>query len=159
MSNFFFIYLNAPRVTVIFYIKRFSPDGVLRVIDQPLSLYIMKWLYALVLIAGITRLNKKPKLSYLLVNSTAVSIILFWFLCGICWVYYVSYIDLFLLELVAIGLIIATNLKGFIKRYDMKRERIDLIYIILLPLILTAGVHFLVSFLVGNNVVWLLWLY
>jgi hypothetical protein len=110
------------------------------------------------LVIGVISLSRAPKSSYLLINSASVSIMLLWALCNTIFVYYVSSIDNFLLEFVALGLIITTNLRSFIKQYGIKRNLSDLTYTIALPLLLTVGVYYLLKLLLENNITWLLWL-
>lgn len=138
--------------TVGYYVRsRMYFDGLLRMPDQPLLLYIFKWIYALLLLIGIMQLNKNAPIAYLLINSTSVAIILFWLLTNIELVYYTSLIDFFFLELVAALLILTTNLGSFIRQYNIKRKLSDLLYIFVIPIIMTVGLYYFATFLINSN--------
>lgn len=140
--------------TIIYYVKsQIYLDGLLRMPDQPLLLYVFKWTYALLLLVGITQLNKKSRIAYLLVNSASVAIIFLWILVAIYLIFYISVVDKFLLELIAIGLIIVTNMGNFIKQYSIKRKLLDLFCIVFIPLVLTIGLYYLVTFLINNSII------
>lgn len=140
--------------TIVFYIKsQMYLDGLLRMPDQPLLLYGFKWAFALLLLIGIIQLNSKVQIAYLLINSVSVSIILLWILIMINFMFYIRVVDSFLLEVIAIGLIITTNLGGFVKRYNIQRKLSDLLYVFAIPILVTVGIYYLVSFLINNNII------
>lgn len=123
--------------TLIFYIHSLIPDGILHAPDKPLPLYLIKWIYATLLLVGILRFNSKPHLSYLLINTISICILLLSFISLYYWFFYVSLVDIFLLEIIAIGLVLAANLNNFITKNLIKRKFIDFIIIIILPIIIT----------------------
>lgn len=123
--------------TVIFYIHSLVPDGILHAPNKPLPLYLIKWIYAIVLLVGILKINVKPHLSYMVINTISVCILLLSFVSLYYWFFYVSFVDILLLEIITIGLIIATNLNNFITENLIERKFTDFIVIIALPIIIT----------------------
>lgn len=140
--------------TVTFYIKsQIYLDGLLRSPNQPLLFYILKWYYSLLLLIGIIQLNKKATISYFFINSASIAIILLWILTSVFFVFYISIIDKFLLELTAIWLIIITNRASFIREYHIKRKKSDLLYLIAIPVIITIVFYYLILFLINSDII------
>lgn len=123
--------------TLIFYIQSLIPDGILHAPDKPLSLYLIKWIYAILLLIGILRLEARTHLSYLVINTISVCILLLSFVSLYYWFFYISIVDILLLEIISIGLIIYTNLNDFLTKYSIKRKFTDLIVIVTLPIVIT----------------------
>lgn len=133
--------------TVMYYIKsQMYFDGLLRMPDQPLLLYGIKWFYGILLLVGIIRLNSKAKTAYLLINSASVAIVLLWLLTTVYLVFYISNIDRFLMVLIAVVLLLSTNLGDFLRQHNIKRKLSDLLYVFVIPIIVTVGLYYLVPF-------------
>lgn len=132
--------------TIVFYIYNLIPNGILRAPDKPLILYAIKWIYAILLIIGILRLKYNSHLSYLLINTVSICILLFSFISIYYWFFYISFVDILLLEFISVTLIIVTNIKDFIERNNIKRRFFDLLIIAILPIIVTIMIKYLFEY-------------
>ena len=143
LSKIFLIFLIIYILyTIGFYILNLIPDGILHAPDKPLVLYIIKWMYAILLIIGVLRLKDKSHRSYVLINSISISVLLFSFVTMYYWFFYMSTIDILLLEIISVGLIIMTNFKSFIQENNIKRKVSDFIFIIIIPIVLTVIIKY-----------------
>lgn len=95
---------------------------------KPIFLQIPKSICAILLSIGILFLKKRENLSWILINMASISILSMWY-SAILFHFFMSSLELFFLEFVATIMLILTNRKKFIKRYDIKRDRSKLILI------------------------------
>jgi hypothetical protein len=125
--------------TIIFFIENtiLHPGG-LRAANKPVYMYLIKWAYAFILLKGIYDIIKYEKIAYVLLNSISVCVIFFIPITG---GNYTSVIDIFLLEFVAICLLITLNRKHFIAKYEVRISYVQFVYIILIPLVITFFIY------------------
>lgn len=138
--------------TLLFYLKhQFYPDS-LHAINKPFLLYIIKWTYASIIIIALLNISKKSIYSWIAINSTSIAIILLAIIYYITGIYYSSLIDYFLLELIALMLMIITNTINFVNTYKIKRKISYLIYIIFIPIVFTFSIYELLIYIIDNCV-------
>lgn len=119
--------------TFAFYINEeiihFYGDLILHLLaGKPLLYYAPKWICALILFMAIMDLNRNTNFYYSIINGASMGVLS---MLPINFAFYQSYIDFFLLETIAVSLIIYTNQKWFIEEYRIKRS---------LPLLILFGI-------------------
>ncbi len=129
--------------TSLFYFNdRYNSDpSILHLPSKPLFLYIVKWIYAVILIISIYYLRKKSNFCWVVLNTLSISILLLKIMIWYRFLFYCSNTDKFLLELVAICILITINLKFFITENNIKIKKGYLLYICLIPLIFTLIIY------------------
>jgi len=106
--------------------------GVLTLVSKkPFILVIVKCSYALLLMNGLLNIESKSNRYWTLLNLSSIGVLSLWLYS---FMYYTSYIDMFLLELSSLIIIIITNLKVFITSYGVKRDTKKIITILLIPI-------------------------
>jgi hypothetical protein len=142
-------------ITMLYYLDSIIHPNVsiLRAIDRPFVLYIVKWLYALIIIICLVKINSNFSLYYLIINTVSFAILSLSFMDNYYFLFYECDVEMFLLEIVAIVLIIVTNLKAFITNYNQQRKVIYFIYIISIPLVITYGIYTLLDYMIRNGIV------
>ena len=128
--------------TIIFFIYNRFFEYIFHAPNKPIILYIIKWIYAILLIIGVLKLKNSPHTSYLLINTISVCVLLLSFITMYYWFFYMSIIDIILLEIVSVGLIIMTNLKSFIQENNIKRKLSDFIFVCTIPIALTLIIKY-----------------
>jgi len=137
-----FIFLGGSVLSLIFY--TFFDSG-LHAANQPFIIYLVKWIYALFLVWSLMNLNKKPNLSWTLINIVSLSVLLLTYVIPFIFLFYRSAIDMFFLEFISIFLIVYANLTRFIKRYNIQRKPIYLLPIFIIPPIVTYFLYIFLS--------------
>ncbi|MDH6310683.1 hypothetical protein M2451_003550 [Dysgonomonas sp. PFB1-18] len=129
--------------TSLFYFNdRYNADlSILHLPSKPLFLYIVKWIYAVILIMSIFYLRKKSNFCWIILNVFSFSILLLKIMVWYYFLFYCSNTDKFLLELVAICILITINLKYFITNNNVKIKKGYLLYICLAPLVFTIIIY------------------
>jgi len=104
--------------TVYFYID-FLINPVLTLLEaKPLFMYIIKWIYAIIMLKGALNLNAantNPNRNWIFLNISSVGVLL---LVGEVSIFYSSVIDVFLLEIVSLSILIISNIKIQKKLWD-----------------------------------------
>ena len=108
---------------------------------MPYFLIIIKCCYALLMIISILRIKKDSNWYWLILNLASIGVLSIWFYSF--W-FYGSILNLFILELTTIWLLILTNLKSFIKRYEIKRTFSQVIVIVVVPIIISVILYFII---------------
>lgn len=135
-------------ISLVCYIDSVTTDEItLHAMDRPFILYIATWISALSLVINIILVRKKTNLCYLFLNIFSILILFLSFMEVYCFLFYMNDIDRFTLEIIAIALIIITNSKAFIAKYHIRREKIYLLYIVIIPLIVTVCMYYLVRYM------------
>lgn len=115
------------RLYLIFIILYFISNLIFYVFDEyiskslhsdyrPITLYIIKYIYASFIFVGIIRFKNNPSIYWPIINSCSVGLLLLWFVVNYKFAYFTPPFDQFLLEFVAIGLIFSLHAK-FLKQY------------------------------------------
>ncbi|MCL2860761.1 MAG: hypothetical protein FWF46_09570 [Oscillospiraceae bacterium] len=107
----------------------------------PYFFIVIKRFYALIMSIGILSINKKPSISWLIINLASIGVISIWFYNT--W-FYTSIIGEFLLAICAIWLLIITNLKSFVERYKIKRSFLQIILVVVIPIIISGIIYFII---------------
>jgi hypothetical protein len=103
---------------------------------KPIILFLPKYSCSILLIIGILFLNKKSNLSCVLLNIASVGILLMWYSEFLYPFYSFVIIHSFFIEIIAIFILILTNKKTFINKYNIRRDRSKLIFVIITAILL-----------------------
>lgn len=125
-------------------------DYGLHAINQLFIIYFAKWIYVSILIWALINLNKKPHLSWLLINAVSLSIILLSFVSNFLFLFYSSFIDIVLLGFISVFLLVYTNINSFIKKYLIIRRPIYFLFIILFSGITTYSLYIILEYIINN---------
>jgi len=105
---------------------------------KPFFYLIPKFSCAILLITGILFFKKRPLFLWLLINMASMGILLMCY-STILYPFYTSLLELFFLEFIAIIMLIFTNRKKFMERYNIKRNKSKLVLIGIVSIILAIG--------------------
>ena len=89
---------------------------------KPILLLLPKFSCAILLIIGIIFFKRRPNLSWLLINMASMGLLVMWY-SSYFYYFFEPIISNFFLEFIAIIMLILTNRKKYIKRYDIKRDK------------------------------------
>jgi len=103
--------------------------------ERPVFMLFPKCGYAILLIIGILTFYKEKNTSWFLINLSSIGILSFWYY-EFVYVFYDTILNLFFLEFIAIFMIILTNRKTLIQRYQITRSKAKLILLITIPFVL-----------------------
>ena len=137
--NLIFIIIYLINEIVIFPIISYGRESLCS--RMPYFLVTIKCYYALLMIVSILRIKKDPNWYWLLLNLASMGVLSIWFYS---FGFYSSDLDIFLLELVAIWLLILTNLKSFVKMYEIKRTFSKTGLIVIIPVIISIMIYFMI---------------
>jgi len=137
--NLIFVIIYLINEIVIFPIISFGRESLCP--RMPHFLVTIRCCYALLMIVSILRIKKDPDWYWSLLSLASIGVLSIWFYS---FRFYSSDLDIFLLELVAIWLLILTNLKSFVKMYKIKRIFSQIILIVVIPIIISGIIYFII---------------
>ena len=129
LSSFFYYFVIKPNLSVI---------GSWQ--DSPFIVFLVKWVYALVLLFSVTQIPKNPYIYYKWLNTVSFGILYLWII-GVSF----FYDDVFgLLEISALAIIIFINSVSFKRKYHICSNFLYFVLFMLIrPLIWTAGLCYI----------------
>ena len=122
---------------------------VMRNPEKPFFAFLVKWIYALVILFSVKNISQNPYRYYKWLNTVSFGVLFLWIMLrSILYRYYECNLELSILEIIALVIIIFTNSKIFIQKYHIRRSVFlyFFIFMIVKPLIWTACVYFVLNY-------------
>ena len=120
---------------------KFYDVGIMGMPDKPFFAFLVKWMYALIILFSAKQIHRHPYHFYKWLNTASFGVIFLRIMQSKF--YFENFTDFFLLEITALLIIIFTNSRYFNQRYHIRSNLLYFVlFMILRPIIWTVCVYF-----------------